>query len=74
MNTLLCRLRRAHKSLTIWVNGILLAALPVFEYAKDSLPQIKDFLGAETYKTIGLIVVVANIALRFRTTKALDEK
>lgn len=63
-----------HKSLTIWFNGLLLAALPVLDYAKDSLPQLTDFLSPSVYKTIGLIVVSVNILLRFRTSGSLADK
>lgn len=72
--TLSAKLCGMRKSLTIWFNGVLLAALPVLDYAKDSLPQLTDFLSPSTYKTIGLIVVAVNIVLRFRTSGSLADK
>lgn len=67
-------LRGMRKSAVIWFNGLLLAALPVLDYAKDSLPELAAWLSPGTYKTVGLIVVAANIALRFRTSTKLADK
>lgn len=66
--------RGVKKSLTIWFNGLLLAALPVFELTHDYLPELQTYLPDNVYKWMGIIVVVGNIALRFRTTKPLKEK
>lgn len=63
-----------HKSWTIWFNAGLLALLPMVEYAHDNYTQLEPFLGADTYKLVGLIVVIANIVLRFKTTSSLSEK
>jgi hypothetical protein len=68
------KLKGMRKSFTIWFNGLLLAALPIAEYAKDSLPDLAGYLSAETYKAIGLVVVVTNIVLRFRTSTSLADK
>jgi hypothetical protein len=68
------QLRGARKSVVIWFNGLMLAALPVLEYAKESLPQLADYLAPDTYRAVGLVVVVANIALRLRTSTSLADK
>lgn len=68
------KLKKIHKSLTIWFNGILLAIMPVIEITKESLPQLQEFLGLETYKILGLAIVTINIFLRFKTTKPLSDK
>ena len=68
------KIKKSYKSATIWLNGILLAALPVFEYSKDAFPQLQEYLPADTYRTMGLFIVAANIALRFKTDKGLHEK
>jgi hypothetical protein len=68
------KLRGMRKSMTIWFNGLMLAALPLAEYARDSLPQLSDYLSPTTYKTIGLAVVAVNIVLRFRTSTSLADK
>lgn len=67
-------LKGSLKSLTIWFNGILLALLPLMEYLKDSLPQLQEWLGADLYRTVGLIVVIGNILLRYKTNKPVSEK
>jgi hypothetical protein len=68
------KLRGMRKSAVIWFNGLMLAALPLAEYARDSLPQLTDYLSPSTYRTIGLAVVVVNIVLRFRTSTSLADK
>ncbi len=68
------KLYGAVKSITIWFNSLILLALPVAEYASLALPQLQEYLGVETYKLVGLIVVVANILLRFKTKESLSEK
>jgi hypothetical protein len=67
-------LKGAWRSLTIWLNGLLLALIPALDYAKDSLPQLADYLAPERYKLIMLCVVGLNIALRFRTNASLAAK
>ena len=67
-------LKGSLKSLTIWFNGILLALLPLMEYLKDSLPQLQEWLGPDLYRTVGLIVVIGNILLRYKTNKPVSEK
>jgi hypothetical protein len=62
------------KSVTLWFNGVLIMAMPIFEYAAMSLPQLQEYMTAETYKMIGLIAVGGNIALRFKTNKPLKDK
>jgi hypothetical protein len=68
------KMKGMRRSLTIWFNGLMLAALPVVEYAKDSLPQLGEYLSPTTYKVVGLVVVLANILLRFRTSTSLADK
>lgn len=74
MNILFEKIKKSYKSMTIWLNGILLAALPVIEYARDNLQEVQQFLPDNIYRSMGLAVVVVNIVLRFRTDKGLHEK
>lgn len=67
-------LRGVRKSLTIWFNSALLAALPVFELAHSYLPELQSYLPDNVYRIMGIITVAGNIALRFKTTKPLSEK
>lgn len=74
MNKLKAKLKRLHKSLTVWFNSVLLAALPAVEYANAHLPQVKQFLGDKVYMAIGISALVGNILLRLKTTKDLADK
>jgi hypothetical protein len=74
MSTFTAKIAGMRKSAVIWVNGLLLAALPVVDYAKDNLPQLADYLSPDLYKRVGLAVVVLNILLRFRTSQSLADK
>jgi hypothetical protein len=64
----------ASKSFTIWFNGLVLAALPVLDYAAGVLPQLQQYIGPETYKLAGLVVIIGNILLRFKTNTPLADK
>lgn len=68
------KIKGALRSTVIWLNGLLLAAFPLIEMAKEELPGLAQFLTPDVYKRVGLAVVVLNILLRFRTTKSLQEK
>lgn len=72
--TLRKKLNGLKRSWTIWLNSALLALFPVLMYAQEVLPQLQMYLSETTYKSVGLIVVILNIALRFRTDKCLSEK
>ncbi len=66
------------KSLTIWINGILLSTSPfIFDglaYAATELPKLQEYMPENHYKTMMFLVIGANIVLRFKTTQALAEK
>lgn len=68
------RLKKCWKSLTIAVNGLILSAIPVVEYARANIEEARDYLSPEDYKWVALSLVVANIILRFRTTSDLADK
>lgn len=72
------KLRGALRSVTMWVNGIFLAAYPfadsVIQGVHDSLPDLAQYLPANMFKAVGLAVIVFNIYQRTRTTKSLAEK
>jgi hypothetical protein len=68
------KLRGAMRSTVIWLNGLMLAAFPLVEMAKDALPDLGQYLAPGIYKWVGLFVVVANIGLRFKTHTSLASK
>lgn len=60
--------------MTIWVNGVLLAAFPLIGPVKENLPELGQYLTPQLFKWIGLSVVILNIVLRFKTNKDLADK
>ena len=71
---MLDKIKNAWRSKTIWFNGLLLAALPLFELALSLLPQIQEYLPENVYKIVGLVAVVGNALLRFSTKHPLEAK
>lgn len=69
---MLAELKLEWKHAIAWFNGLLLAALPVFEYLKDSLPDYSALLGGDVYKYIGTTVVVVNLLLHFKAKHAAE--
>jgi hypothetical protein len=68
------KLRGAAKSNTIQFNVALIAMLPVFEAFIEAVPQFEQYVPGDIYKMMGLIAVIGNILLRFKTTTALADK
>lgn len=72
------KIRGAFKSLTMWVNGLFLAAFPfaneIVSGVQDNLPQMSQYIPENIFKSLGVIVVVFNIYLRVRTKRSLEEK
>ncbi len=68
------KLTGARRSFTIIANLVLLSMLSGLPYALESLPLLQEFLPDNVYKSIGFIIVVLNIAIRFRTDKCLSER
>lgn len=71
-------LKKAWKSVTIWFNGVALAALPFADNAataiKETLPVVSQYLTSGLLKYAAIFILVANIALRFKTNSALKDK
>lgn len=70
----LAKLRGAVKSLTIWLNGIGLAVVAGWNEITESVPQLQQYVDAQTYKYLALSLVVGNIIVRFRTRSPLEHK
>jgi hypothetical protein len=72
------KIRGAFKSLTMWVNGLFLAAFPfandIVSGVQDNLPQMAQYVPDNIFKTVGMVVVVFNIYLRVRTKQSLEVK
>ncbi len=67
-------LAKAHKSLTLWFNGIAAALIAALPLAQEQLPQLQDALPANFYHELMVVVVAGNILLRFKTRSALADK
>lgn len=65
---------RAHKSFTIWFNGIMGMAVVFLPLAQEQLPQLQDYLPASLYHYGMGALIVGNIILRFKTNGALADK
>lgn len=61
------------RSKVIWLNMIA-ALLPVLDYAQVQLPLLNGLIPREVYVGAYVFVILANIVLRFATTKALEDK
>lgn len=68
------KLRGCYKSAVIWFNAIALSFLSMFELLHDSLPELSQYIPDNIYKKVGLAVVLGNLMLRFKTSKALQDK
>jgi hypothetical protein len=66
--------KRAYVSMTIWVNGIALTVISILPLAQDYAPQLQAYISPDLYKQMMLVLVIANILLRFKTSTALRDK
>lgn len=63
------KLSALREDLEKWLNVAFLAALPVYEVFKDSLPDLQAYLPDNIYKCVGIAVVLINIILLSRKKK-----
>ena len=70
----LAKLANAHKSLTIWFNGLTGSLVIMLPYLQDNIPQLAPFLSENTFRYVMGGIVLANIILRFNVTKCLSKK
>jgi len=68
------KLSNLHKSLTIWFNSLMGAVIIGLPDAQLAFPQLQSYLPPKLYHYLMGAVIVGNIALRFRTSKPLDQK
>lgn len=63
--SILEHLRAARKSLTVWMNALLLAAYPfadsIVASVHDNLPDMAPYLPANVFRAVGLALVIYNI-------------
>lgn len=70
--------RGAWRSVTIWFNAVLATLLVIVpeaaSYAVANLPQLQPYIPENVYKLLMLVALVGNIALRFKTSRPLDQR
>lgn len=68
------KIQGAWKSLTVWANAAFANLILFAEPLKEYVPQVQPYLTGDNFKTLFLVVIALNVALRFKTTKSLAEK
>jgi len=66
--------KRAHTSLTIWFGAIAEILIEYLPEITRAVTDMENYMLPETYKRIMQGIVLVNMILRFRTTKALRHK
>lgn len=74
IDALWAKAKGAYKSVTVWINGLLLAALPFVDQIKEVIPQFENYLDEHIYKNVMVVIIAVNLVLRFKTKKALEDK
>ncbi len=74
LSKLRANLVKAHKSMTIWFNGVMAAAVVALPMLQEQMPQLQEYLPASLYHYGMGALIVGNIVLRFKTNGALAEK
>ena len=72
--TMKAKLANMHRSITIWFNGVLGTVAVGLPMAQDNFPQLQSYVPEKWYHYMMGALVVGNIMLRFKTSKALEER
>ena len=67
-------LKQAHKSMTIWFNGVIGSVALFLPDLIAVMPEIQQYMEAPDYATWMKVLLVGNVILRFRTSKAMRDK
>jgi hypothetical protein len=71
---MLDKLKGCYKSVVIWFNGLALSFVSLFDLFHESLPELSQYVPDNIYKKVGLAIIIGNLLLRFKTSKALQDK
>jgi hypothetical protein len=71
---MLLKLKNAWKSWTIWLNGIGLMLVAYLPDMASTFPQLQPYMGENAYSRVMFALTVANIMLRFKTSRPLQER
>jgi len=66
--------KKAHKSLTVWFNGIIGTVLATWPFFADNIASMEPYLSDGAYRWIAGVLVGGNLFLRFKTTKPMRAK
>lgn len=68
------KLRGLKKSLTIWFNSVFAGVVLALPLLHDTFTQLQPYLPDNIYKVLAVVVIVGNLALRFKTVSDLADK
>ncbi len=68
------KLKRAHTSAHIWINGAIGTVVVVLPFLQDQFPQMQPYMTETTFRWAMGIIVLANIIARFYITQSLSKK
>jgi len=74
INTFVARLKKIHKSWTMWFNAISGSLIVILPSLETSFPQLQDYLPHNLYQYAMAAIIVGNMVLRFKTVKPLEAK
>ena len=70
----IAKLANSWRSWTIWINSVSAMIMFALPSLQDSFPQLQNYLPEHIYKYAMLVIIGANIALRFKTVQDLALK
>lgn len=62
------------KSLTLWVNSMSGVFIAVMIAVQENFAMLRDLFTPQVYQVIMFLLILVNIALRFRTTQPVGKK
>ena len=57
---------RIHKSVHMWINGIIGSCVVIFPYIQDQMPLLQPYLSERIYLNAMMVIIVVNMILHFR--------
>lgn len=68
------KLRGLRRSATIWFNSVFASVVLALPLLQDTFTQLQPYLPDNIYKVLAVVVIVGNLALRFKTVSDLADK
>lgn len=68
------KLRGIRRSATIWFNSVFASVVLALPLLQDTFTQLQPYLPDNIYKVLAVVVIVGNLALRFKTVSDLADK